>query len=791
MAGLEAYTVLLVPNVVSATGGTVSGAIARSGTALVLAVLCPFAAVPARAQETGGAAERDLVAVAVIGGGRRVLLATPGREADGRRFRFRSLDTSDLPQPFQDVTLSASGTKLFVQTAQGPTIVIDLMRQQRYHAARQAVSTRDVTVDGVGSTPVHRLPRQRFVGIRDGMAFVTDDTGAVLGDYPVHPATHGAIAVDGAAIYLRADRAILICGQDATSRHLCRESAVRVPAGPLGITTRALPGLAAGGPDQGVLADGPGESGTRGHRIPTQFLLLVGGPADTRIFHPEDAESVSPPMRRVEAALRAYLMLHGESLPEPRVRRLVDSLVKEASETSASDGEAVADWRFYRVAPDEELYAPVLQFARWESVFPGRFDTTETQGGGRLPAKAARHAVVQGLFDRYLRMDLEERRRRCTIYVRTRSNPGTWTIEYWLYYPFDVGGLGSHLHDPEHLFVEVDKLGGTVRTVIGAAHGFLAGNNIYSTDYPGAVIPEMPLFASVELFKHATATDMDRDGIFTPGLDENRYRERAKIWGLRDVMGTINNQLIAYDRTMSAPRFLESALAPLSVATRYPHEPALAARACCQLVPMPEGDERLPPCGDATAECARRSVTSHPDFRDGRTIFKEWVFPESFLRATYGLGPVRGLQSAGIGYSMDLDHLPWLGRFVSVPGRVGGELFGWRADTTIADTSACPKHCRHEFGFGVGIRYEQFLSNLFGISSSVRFYDPPFFYKDVWFTFGPMVELPLFNRSNAGIQAGVAFRPSDSPRFEMKVHLGLWKPRMTDVGMRARKGDGG
>ena len=40
--------------------------------------------------------------------------------------------------------------------------------------------------------------------------------------------------------------------------------------------------------------------------------------------------------------------------------------------------------------------------------------------------------------------------------------------------------------------------------------------------------------------KSNCAADIDRDGTFTPGLDENEYKERAKIWGVRDIIGTIN-----------------------------------------------------------------------------------------------------------------------------------------------------------------------------------------------------------------------------------------------------------
>ncbi|HSC26682.1 MAG TPA: hypothetical protein VLD67_05380 [Vicinamibacterales bacterium] len=48
----------------------------------------------------------------------------------------------------------------------------------------------------------------------------------------------------------------------------------------------------------------------------------------------------------------------------------------------------------------------------------------------------------------------------------------------------------------------------------------------------------LPLCVIVEQGKHATAPDID--GVFTSGVDENQYRERAKIWGVRDVIGTTN-----------------------------------------------------------------------------------------------------------------------------------------------------------------------------------------------------------------------------------------------------------
>jgi hypothetical protein len=67
------------------------------------------------------------------------------------------------------------------------------------------------------------------------------------------------------------------------------------------------------------------------------------------------------------------------------------------------------------------------------------------------------------------------------------------------------------------VFVEVDKLGGVLRRVIGAGHGLWAPNNEYTTLNGSQDPAELPLHVIVERGKHATAPDTDRDGQFTPG----------------------------------------------------------------------------------------------------------------------------------------------------------------------------------------------------------------------------------------------------------------------------------
>ncbi len=715
---------------------------------------------------------RQIVAVGMVNHGEAIVLATPGLPSRGRLWRFRSFDTRDLPQPMRNVVLASSGTKLFVQPAAGPGGVLDLTRQFRYNAPLQYVAVEDLEVDGHARRQSHRLPGQRFVSVQDGAAYVLDDSGRVQREYPVVDAVHGAITSDGIAMFLRTDGTAVVCGEEKASRSRCRELAGKVDVERSAIAARSF--------------------GTTTGQAP-RFMVMTSDAGAVLVNDPENVRSSTAHANPVEAALRACLLLHRMSVRDGVVRSFTDALIRESAETVAAVGQPIWDWRFFRVAVDEELYAPVLEFARLETVFPDRFEALEEFADGLNPYRGQRQSDT--LYDRYLRIDLQERRRRCTMHFRTHSTRGSWIVEYWLYYPFDVGGLVSHAHDPEHIFVEVDKLGGTPRKVIGAGHGYMAGNNVFTGGRGGAQAAGLPLFAIVELGKHASAPDIDRDGLFTPGIDENEYNERAKVWGVRDVIGTINNQVLAYDTTMAGVRRPAEFLAPASARTRFPHEPDVASRAACRLEPIaPDPNVKrslfrlsdwilLPPCHDLTSDCARKHVTAHPDFLDLRTILKEWSFPSSFLRATYGLGPRRGLHHYGLGYALDLQQIPGLSSALPLPGRLGVDAFYWRQRMDEFDRESCLRDCDEKDGAGWRLRYEQFLSNLFGIFSAAQFYSPPF--GDAWITFGPFVEAPIGRRSNVMVEGGLSFRPYDSPRFELKVSAGLWKTKTNRIGLRA------
>src|SRR4029079_2735044 len=111
---------------------------------------------------------------------------------------------------------------------------------------------------------------------------------------------------------------------------------------------------------------------------------------------------------------------------------------KESARTWAAEDQPLTDWQFFHTSVDAGLYAPVLELSRLERVFPSTFDTVE-----RLKADVGRRGTQAAdlLYSRYLREGAAAHRDSCNFYVTTQSTAGSWLLEYWLYYPFDVGGL--------------------------------------------------------------------------------------------------------------------------------------------------------------------------------------------------------------------------------------------------------------------------------------------------------------------------------------------------------------
>ncbi|PID78537.1 hypothetical protein CSB20_14690, partial [bacterium DOLZORAL124_64_63] len=112
-------------------------------------------------------------------------------------------------------------------------------------------------------------------------------------------------------------------------------------------------------------------------------------------------------------------------------------------------------------------------------------------------------------------------------------------IDYFFYYPREEG-LGAHKHDVEALYLKVyvhhcencpeQKYALYIERAVGKAHGLLWYDNTLVTD----AYTKFPVTILVEEGKHASCTDKNQDGIYTPTFDVNRRINDA--WGVRDIM---------------------------------------------------------------------------------------------------------------------------------------------------------------------------------------------------------------------------------------------------------------
>ena len=114
-------------------------------------------------------------------------------------------------------------------------------------------------------------------------------------------------------------------------------------------------------------------------------------------------------------------------------------------------------------------------------------------------------------------------------------------LDYFFYYSSEEG-LGRHPHDVEsaEFSLEVIRNEGctgceyaiSVKQVVAKAHGLLWYDNTLVVDEWAS----FPLTILVEEGKHASCTDRNGDGYYSPGYDVNRRTNDA--WGCRDVIRT-------------------------------------------------------------------------------------------------------------------------------------------------------------------------------------------------------------------------------------------------------------
>jgi len=473
--------------------------------------------------------------------------------------------------------------------------------------------------------------------------------------------------------------------------------------------------------------------------------------------------------------------------PIPNVESLKANLEKGA-------GGGPYEWSFFRVEPEVALYAPVLQFGPGENVYPADvsiWKALDKTGSGKVQSECETVYAAMG----------EERYKRCTVYYRSRSYGGSWLLEYWYYYPFDEGHPNQHIHDSEHLFVEVDKLGGTVRSVLASSHGQFAPNNNYSTLLPGAAAVPLPIYAIVEQRKHAMSPDVNRDGKFERGVDVNLYRDKNAFWGVRDLGGFSESFMRPYRPEMTLPREPRHRMALVNHNVHFPGLEVPEERQTCRLAPFPEQAAPLP--GLESVAAATQHLNSHSDARKPEDIYKPWVLPFSQWRAGLGIFDRDGLsRQLYIAYVRDIRSMT--GRGVGPSGRLALELM-WapvkHRDFFTVGTQTFTERLSNEMY--AGLRYERLLTNSQGFYGGVT----PHFrrrrlesvngaplnapaewdYDGVWYRLGYIIELPFRAKGNMAHHVGIVFNPKrGSARFEWRLSFGFLRHRGRDrFGLKA------
>jgi hypothetical protein len=701
----------------------------------------------------------------IVGVGRgsgKIVLATLASPAAKMQWRLREIPVAPSGTVVRDVQLSVSGTKALVVFADGTPRVFDLTKR----------------ITGINATDPpdlqHRLPSQRFVTLSNGKACLVDDLGDAIAK---------SCAEGNAAIVHENGRVLRALGDGRL---------VGIAPGEGG--EEKLPYRLPQGAQFQLLA---------GHRGDARdFLVLVQEPQKgaeakagefvTKIIDPRrpDAplgEFANPTV----AALRAQFDLavtDAAKSGEGRSREDTDAtLATLAGDLEQETHAGEFSWSFFRVAANTELYAPVLELAQGEPDYPSDVDIWQeiaplAKGTSRLSYEVA-----------YASMG-NRRWSRCTTYVRTLSYPGTWLIEYWFYYPFDEGRPHPHIHDSEHLFVEVDKLGGTVRNVFASDHDSFVPNNLYSTLVKDSPPVTLPLFAMAEFAKHAMAPDLNHDGHFTRGVDDNLHLEPYSFWGLRDRSSKLHFLMEPYLASMSLPRRREDRFALADANVLFPGLDVPPEHRVCTLRPLLEESPCLN-CGAASADAGMTHLVDHPDARVPEAIYKPYVVPWREVRLGIGIYDwSEGRGELSLAYVGDFRHMT--GGLLPLPARLGLEI-GWKP---IGKNVVIPFDGKQQYIFSrrtllAGVRVERLLTNTQGfyiaatpkwvdiservVSGAPAASDRHWQFGGVSYHIGYVLELPSAHKGNFTNHIGVVIR--DAPQapimLEWRVSFGVLRQR--------------
>jgi hypothetical protein len=713
---------------------------------------------------------QPLYNIVAVGRGRGViLLATLAAPPGKLNWRFRKIPAFPQDSMVRRVVLSASGTKALVVFANGTPRVFDLTKRITEINADEDIP------------PQHRLPGQLFPYASKGTVCLLDDVGESR-RRGCKKALAAAVQGDGRVLYALDDGRLVIA---MPGGELLEELPYRLPKG---AWFRLLAGQRGDARDFLVLTTkregNPSEAST------VQQTEVIDPRLPAKPLGEFSDETVAELYAQLEFAQIASTT-SSEGVPSNAALAL---LVKHLDEETRP-GEF--QWSFYRPVVNAELYAPILEFAPGEPAYPSDVniwkEIRERAHGNSRQAYEAAYASLGN-----------ERWLRCASYIRTLSFPGAWLIEYWFYYPFDEGRPHPHIHDSEHLFVEVDKLGGTVRGVYASDHDSFVPNNLYSTLVKHAKPVSLPLFAMVELGKHAMAPDLDHDGRFIPGVDDNLHHGAYSFWGLRDRGNDLHFVMEPYRASMSLPRDPDDRFALKDVSSLFPGINVPPDHQTCSLRVLPD-DPPCPNCDPASATAGVSHLVDHSDFRKPENIFKPYVLPWREVRlgvAIYDWRAGRGQISAA--YVGDFRHMT--GGLLRIPARLALEYM-WSPRRIEAPISVGSKqeYTDSKSTMWAGVQIERLVTNMqgfyFGVTPewadiSTRVIngvlspsDSHWQYTGVSYHVGYLFELPSEHKGNITNQIGIEIQRAPAPvLFEWRVNFGFLRRRGRHD-FAARRGD--
>ena len=138
-------------------------------------------------------------------------------------------------------------------------------------------------------------------------------------------------------------------------------------------------------------------------------------------------------------------------------------------------------------------------------------------------------------------------------------------LDYFFYYPSEEG-FGAHHHDVEAAYMKIyihectdcpeHRYAIYIERIIAKAHGILWYDNTLVTDK----YTKFPVGLLVEEGKHASCTDKNHDGMYTPTFDVNRRVNDA--WGIRDIMRSGGLQSGKFESWMTKIRRPEHRIFP-------------------------------------------------------------------------------------------------------------------------------------------------------------------------------------------------------------------------------------